>query len=93
MTFKERVKILFSGVWDFIGPLCKVFLSVAGQAVAASAMRAVIQAQSAPVSTRAKFAIAQDYILQDLKEKGVEVGMSVINAAIEVAVQKLKEAK
>ena len=98
MSLKEKIKILFSKIWDFIAPFVKIFLSSAGQILAASAMEAVkVVATYAMDNDEEKRHTAFELIVKDLKTKGIELGVqisvSMINAAIEAAVQKLKEQK
>lgn len=87
-----RLKLFFSNVWDFLRPLVETFLSQAGQVLAASAMRAVlvVAASMSQADGSAKRAAAFDLILDDLRSRGLEIGDSVINCAIEAAVQRLK---
>lgn len=89
----ERIKLFFSGIWDFLKPLIEIFLSEAGKLLAASAMQAVttVAATMGEADGEAKRKAAFDMIVADLKKQGVTLGVSVINAGIETAVQKLEE--
>ena len=96
MTFSERLKLVFSKIWDFIAPFVKIFLSSAGQILGAVALQVVrnIAQDTTLVTDSDKRSAAFDAIVVDLKGKGIELGLqvttSMINAAIEAAVQKLK---
>jgi len=93
MTFWQKTKIVFSNIWNFLGPFVKIFLSEAGQILAASAIKAVTAVatnmQSADGDEKRKAAL--NIIKADLIGQGIYLGTSMINAAIEAAVQKLKE--
>jgi hypothetical protein len=96
MSISERIKLVFSGMWGFIGPFVKMFLSKAGPVLAAAALAAVkATAEHMTKSSGAeKRDAAYDAIVTDLRKQGINIGVdvttSMINAAIEVAVQKLK---
>lgn len=87
------IKAVSSGVWDFLLPFIKILLSNAGQILAQVAMDTVKQVainnSNAPGDQ--KKAVAFDVISNSLKTQGIAMGASVINMAIESAVQKLKE--
>ena len=96
MTFSERLKLVFSKIWEFLAPFVKIFLSSAGQILGSVALQAVrnIAQDTTLVTDSDKRGAAFDAIVVDLKGKGIELGLqvttSMINAAIEAAVQKLK---
>ena len=92
MTFWEKTRIIFSNVWDFLGPFIKIFLSSAGTILAEVAMKSVIQvaATMGDADGDAKRKMALGMIKQELMARGIELGVSVINSAIEAAVQRLK---
>lgn len=96
MSYLEKVKILFSSMWDFLGPFLRLFLSKMGPVLAASAMAAVktVAGTMQGSSGAAKREAAYDIIVWDLKQQAITVGVDVttsaINAAIEAAVQKMK---
>jgi hypothetical protein len=92
MTFMQKVKLFFSKVGDFLTPLVKLFASEAGKVVADAALKAVsATAQYAFDNDEAKRKNAYDLILADLKYQGIKVSTSMVNAAIEAAVIKMKE--
>lgn len=86
------LKVWLGKSWEFLKPLLMVFLSKTGQILAASALRAVaVVAESySSKSGDEKRSAAFDLIVEDLKSQGVALGASMINLAIESAVQKLK---
>ena len=96
VSFFEKVKLLASSVWDFIAPFVKIFLTKAGQLLAKSAIMAVqaVAISMEEASGSDKRDAAFGLIVDDLKRQGVVIGAeittSLINAAIEAAVQKLK---
>ena len=93
MTFWEKMKVVFSDIWDFLAPFVKIFLSGAGMILAEVAMKAVTEIAltmgDADGDTKRKEAFQR--IQAELIAKGITLSVSVINAAIEAAVQKLKE--
>lgn len=88
----ERLKTAFSDAWEFLYPFIKVFMSEVGQAVAAAAIEAVqaIADSMGDADGNTKREEAKKIILAKLESQGIKVGISVIYAAIEAAVQKLK---
>lgn len=92
MTTWEKMKIVFSGIWDFLAPFVKIFLSSAGVILAEVAMKAVteIALTMSDADGDAKRKEALKRIQAELIGRGIVLGVSVINAAIEAAVQKLK---
>lgn len=92
----DKLKIIFSWIWGFVAPFLKALLNQYGPILAAAALEAVkITANNMRGATDAeKRDYAYRLIVQNLKDKGVEVGVNVgtatVNAAIEMAVLKLK---
>lgn len=86
------LKMWLGKVWEFLKPMLTVFLSQAGQILAAAALRAVKAVaenygkEDGAVKRDAAFVM----IREDLRAQGITLGASVINMAIETAVQKLK---
>lgn len=98
MSFTERMKFVFSNMWDFLAPFIKLFLTKAGPVLAAAALSAVkIMAENrSGLTNNQKRDAAYNVIVDDLKTQGLLIGIdvstSMVNAAIEAAVQKLKAA-
>lgn len=92
----ERLKIFTSALWTFVLPFLRQMMTAAGPILAAAALRAVeaVAANAVGATSDQKRAIAFQSIVGELKQQGIQVGVdvstSLINAAIEVAVQKLK---
>jgi hypothetical protein len=92
----ERLKLITSSIWGFIAPFIRIFLSAAGPALAAAATKAVTATAQyyAGDSSKTKRDVAYDLIVSDLRRQGVEIGTqvttSMVNAAIEAAVQNFK---
>lgn len=91
-----RFKLLFSSLWAFLQPFVNVFLSEFGPALAKSALAAVkiTAANLAAEPGSVKRENAYTLIVSDLRHQGIQIGAqvtsSMINAALEAAVQKLK---
>ena len=87
------LKAVSSGIWDFILPFLKVLLTQGGQILAKTAVEvvtAVAQNYTASPGDQKK-TIAFNLITDSLAKQGIQLGASVINAAIESAVQKIKQ--
>ena len=67
-------------------------MSQAGQILADAAMSAVMVMADQTIPSSEKREEAFKIIVEDLKKKGITVSSSIIYAAIEAAVQKLKAA-
>jgi len=86
------IKAAMSSVADFLIPILKLFLSDIGPALgkaAVSAVGIVAQDLAGKTSTEKRNA-AYRLIVDELKDQGITAAESAINAAIEVAVLKLK---
>ena len=92
MSIWEKIKFFASDIWKFLQPFVMLFLKQSGQALAMSAMAMVseVAISHADADGAVKREVAFDRIVEDLKGQGVSLGTSVINSAIEVALQKLK---
>ena len=91
----EKMKFLASGMWDFLRPLIRIFLSKMGPVLAAAAKTAVQVAAAKAISNAEKKDSAYKDILVALETQGFQMGAdfteSMVNAAIEAAVQGLKD--
>jgi hypothetical protein len=93
----EKIKFLASSMWEFLKPFIKIFLTDFGPVLAAAAMAAVVATESnltgATGIDKRNAAYAQ--IVKELELKGIVLGtqvtVSMINAAIEAAVQRLNK--
>ena len=94
-TIHEKFDALFGDVWDFLQPLFKLFMSQAGQILGNIALGVVMDIAKDPSMVGsgglAKRQAAFDKIAAELKDKGLIVATSMINAAIETAVQHLEK--
>lgn len=92
MTFWEKVKLVLSDIWEFLEPFVLIFLTESGQIVAEVAFKVVVEIAltmgDADGETKRK--AAYQIIVDELSDRGLTLGVSVINAAIEAAVQRLK---
>lgn len=86
----EAIKLVTSNIWQFIKPFLVQFLTSSGRTVLQIALTAVINAQTSGGTGAEKRQTATDAIIEELKKQGLNVGTSMINSAIEVAVQKIK---
>lgn len=92
----EKIKIMSSGIWFFVLPFLRSMMKQAGPILAAAALNAVkAVASNTGASGAEKRATALDMIGQELQTAGIKIGVdvstSLVNAALEMAVQKLKE--
>ena len=85
------IKLYASNVWAFLLPIIKIFLSEIGPILRDAALAAVMTVATSDMSNEEKRNAAFSAILESLSKKGLQVGASAINLAIEMAVQKLKE--
>lgn len=93
MTFGEKIKLFFSSVGDFLTPFIKIFLSSAGQLLAEVSLDVVKKVAVDPkcLDSAAKREAAFSQIKEQLSSKGIVLASSVIYAAIEAAVQRIKQ--
>jgi hypothetical protein len=90
----EKIKFMASGMWDFLRPLIRVFLSAIGPVLAQAASTAVQVAATKAITSAEKKDNAYSAIVVELEKQGFRYGAdfsaSMVNAAIEAAVQGLK---
>jgi hypothetical protein len=94
----EKFDAVFTDVWDFLAPIVKIFMSKGGDILKDTAMTVVKEIAKDPSLIAsgglAKRQAAFDRITTNLKDSAPqlisELGESVINLAIEAAVQKVK---
>jgi hypothetical protein len=92
----EVIKLYWSSIWGFVLPFVRVMLSQAGPVLAAAALSAVkvVAANASGATNSEKRDLALSAVLHDLENQGIKIGVdvstSMCNAAIEVALQKLK---
>lgn len=95
----DKFKVIFSWVWSFVAPFLKALLSQVGPIVAAAALQAVkITAENMSGKTDSeKRDYAYGLIVNELKTKGIEVGVNVgtqfVNTILETALFKIKNDK
>lgn len=89
----EKMKILMSTVWEFLLPFFRQMMTESGQILANVAMNAVTAVAKGELSDSDKRTAAFNIIISQLEKQGIELGTSLINAAIEAAVQKLKSSQ
>lgn len=86
----EKIKILMSSIWVVLKPIFIQFMTSAGQLLLDVAVDIVKDLANTDLSSSEKREAAFDRIKGELKVKGVEVKDSLINTAIEIAVQRIK---
>lgn len=95
-TMLDRFKLITSALWAFLAPFVKMFLSRAGKALLPIALQVVREVaasygdSSGSVKREIAFTRIKMQLAQELPGIAQEVGASMINSAIEVAVQKLR---
>jgi LL-H family phage holin len=90
MAFSEWIKIIFGAIGTFLIPLIKRFLTDGALALAAAATEVVTMLADTTMTGEDKRKEAFKLIVERLKAKGITLSSSLIYAAIEAAVAKLK---
>lgn len=91
MSIWEKIKAVTSSVWDFLQPIVKIFVTEAGKVLMQIAIDVVKSlATNRDMSGSEKRDAAFKMISSELETKGIQVGVSITNLAIEMAYQKLK---
>lgn len=88
----DRIKFFLSEAWSFLQPFVKQLMTNAGKTLAIIALNTVKEVANTmgDADGEAKRAAAFASIKGQLKEAGLSLGTSMINAAIEAAVIKMK---
>lgn len=92
----EKMKLVASGIFDFCLPFLRQLAKDSGPILAKAALAAVkiVAENYRGASSSQKRDAALDIIRHDLKKQGIvigiDIGTSLVNAAVEVAYQKLK---
>lgn len=87
----DKLKFIMSNAWTFLKPFVKVLLSTIGPILMELALEAVKSAAATSMANDTKREYAFNKIANNLASNGLKVSNSVINTALEVAVQKIKE--
>lgn len=93
----EKIKLVNSAVFSFVLPFLRLLLQKSGPILVAAATQAVlvVAANASGATNQEKRNLAFEAIANDLRNKGIVVGtdvaISVVNAAIELAVVKSKQ--
>jgi hypothetical protein len=93
----EKIKLVTSAIFDFCLPFLRQLAKDAGPILAKAALAAVkiVAANYSGATSSAKRDAAFELIADDLKKQGVtigiDIGTSLVNAAIEIAYQKIKD--
>jgi len=89
----DKIKFIFSGVFEFLKPFIKILLTQSG-VILMKATQETVQAIATNMQDKEgheKREVAFNLISNRLQESGIELASVVINSAIEAAVLKLKE--
>lgn len=86
----DAIKLYMSKIWAFVKPTVMILLSEIGQRALAIAVDAVKDIALQDLTNDEKRAAAFDTIRKTLEAEGKTAGKSIINLAIELAVQRLK---
>lgn len=86
----DAFKLWASKVWEILRPSVMVWLTSLGQRVLSIAMEVVTELQNTDLASEEKREAAFNQIKEKLVQEGKEVKNSLINLAIEIAVNKLK---
>lgn len=90
----EKLKFLASGMWEFLKPLIRQFLTAIGPLLATAAQSAVAAAAAKAISSTEKRDFAFKQIVLAMEMQGMELGKDfsarMVNAAIEAAVAGLE---
>lgn len=87
-----KFKFMMSSIWAFLLPFVQILLTKGGIILASVAMEAValVAESMKDAEGTEKKDVAFEIIKEKLKDQGIDLASSVINAAIEAAVLKLK---
>jgi predicted GNAT family acetyltransferase len=88
MSIREKAKLLFSSIFNFLSPFIRLFLSDSGRLLASVALDVVRELATTTATGEEKRKIALTKIQEAMRVRGVELAISTINAAIEAAYQK-----
>jgi hypothetical protein len=86
----ESIKVFFNSVFAWLKPIVMAVISFASKEILDAALDVVKQLAMTDLTNEEKREAAFDQIKEMLKAEGKEVGSSMINLLIELAVQKLK---
>lgn len=87
----EKIKFMMSNIFTFLWPFIKQFINEEGKILLSIAMEIVTQLASSNLSGAEKRSAAFDKIKNELISRNISMSTSIINSAIEAAVQKMKE--
>ena len=86
----DKLKFLMSGLWTFLRPIIKVFLSDIGPILISTATAVVSEMAKTDMSGKQKKEAAFNVMEEMLGNQGIKVATHIINTTIETAVAKLK---
>jgi hypothetical protein len=89
----SKIKFLMSGLWAYLFPVIKVFMSDAGKVLVATAQREVAILNNSDLTSTEKKAAAIAAVTSTLSVSGYKVAGYFIQTAIETAVAKANEDK
>lgn len=91
MGFFEKVKLLASSLWKYVGPFISFLLKIGGEVAIMVAVNAVKRAEAeyGSGSGDIKRAFATELIIGDLQSKGTQVGIREAHDLIQTALRYL----
>lgn len=96
MGLKDRFKVMFSWLWEFLGPSIKMYMTEWGRHLATDAFTLVLEAsKDNSLSSAAKRKWVFNKLIERIKSRSVYIGVTVktrfINRVIEEALERLEE--
>jgi len=86
----DALKVFFTSVWKWLKPIVMAIISFASKEVLDAVLDVVRELAATDLANEEKRTLAFEKIKEMLKVQGKELGDSMINLLIELAVQKLK---
>lgn len=77
MSFKDKIKVLFSGIWDFLAPFMMIFVKESGKVLIGLALRIVKQIASDPSMLGKTGQEKRELAIKQLQDKALEAGLSI----------------
>ena len=93
MIMFSAIKIFMSSIWVYLKPLVLQFMNKTGQLALNIAIDVVKDLSAEDLTSSEKREVAFGKIKGKLKDQGIEARDSIINSAIEIAVQNIKSLK
>jgi len=89
----DSIKVFFTQVWTWLKPIVKTLISLVSAEILDLVLDVVRELAATDLTNSEKRDAAFERIKEMLKEEGKDLGDSLINLLIELAVQKIKGEK